>query len=170
MHKKRCTFYFDNITSECLWKGSLHLPDIDKNILNKNFCENINAVQKYNLQAVIKIKSNQTTNLILTCKVSDFKPTYFNNPTNGYLNIKSLSAKITSLRKILSKAPIDILCLDQTKINSGFPDAPFKINGYQYSPIRRDGNSKDGGKSFFIKQGIIAKRLTEIETKAAEAI
>ena len=161
MHKKRCTFYFDNITSECLWKGSLHLPDIDKNILNKNFCENINAVQKYNLQAVIKIKSNQTTNLILTCKVSDFKPTYFNNPTNGYLNIESLSAKITSLRKILSKAPIDILCLDQTKINSGFPDAPFKINGYQYSPIRRDGNSKDGGKilsKFFHQAGYYRKK------------
>ena len=78
--------------------------------------------------------------------------------------------KITSLREILSKAPIDILCLDGTKIDSGFPDAPFKINGYQYSPTREGGNSKVGGKILFVRLGIIAKRLTNIETKTAEAI
>ena len=77
-----------------------------------------------------------------------------------HLNINSLNWKIISQREILSKAPIE----------SRFPDAQFKINGYQHPAIGRDGNSKGGGKIVLIRKDIIAKSLTELETKTAEKI
>ena len=86
------------------------------------------------------------------------------------MNINSLSSKIISLREILSKVPIDILCVDETKLDSSYPNAQFRIDGYQFPLFRRDRNSKGGGKILFIKEGILAKRLTEFETKTVETI
>ena len=50
------------------------------------------------------------------------------------------------LREVLSNAPIDVLCVDETKLDSSFPDHQFKIEGYQFPPFRGDRNSKGGGK------------------------
>ena len=86
------------------------------------------------------------------------------------MNVNFLSAKIESLREILLKAPIEILCVDETKLDSSFPEAQFKIENYQYPPFRRDRNSKGGGKIVFVRKGIISKQLSEFETKTAETI
>ena len=70
----------------------------------------------------------------------------------GYIHINSLRGKIVSLREVLSKASIDILCVDETKLDASFPDHQFKISGYQFPTVRRDSNSKGGGKKFlFVK-------------------
>ena len=34
--------------------------------------------------------------------------------------------------------PIDLLCIDETKLTSDFPTAQFRKAGYQYPPFRRD--------------------------------
>ena len=48
------------------------------------------------------------------------------NPITGYLNINSLRTKILkNLKDILNKAPIDILCIDETKLDETFPDTQF---------------------------------------------
>ena len=52
--------------------------------------------------------------------------------------------KVIPLREVLSNAPIDVLCEDETKQVSSFPDHQFKIEGYQFPPFRRDRNSKGG--------------------------
>ena len=75
----------------------------------------------------------------------NLRKAYQNNPLNGYININSLREKIVSLTEVLSKAPIDI-CVDKTKLDASFPDHQFKISGYQFPPLRRDRNSKGGGK------------------------
>ena len=45
------------------------------------------------------------------------RKTYEKNLIIGYLNINSLRTKILNLKEILHKAPIDILCIDETKLN-----------------------------------------------------
>ena len=62
------------------------------------------------------------------------------------MNIDSLREKIVSLREVLSKVSVDILYLDERKLDAGFPDHQLKISGYQFPPIRRDRNSNGGGK------------------------
>ena len=88
----------------------------------------------------------------------------------GYININSLREKIVSLREVLSKAPIDILCVDETKLDASFPDHQFKISGYQFPPLRRDRNSKGGGKIVFVCEEFNVKQMKNFETENAETI
>ena len=74
------------------------------------------------------------------------------------------------MREVVDKVLIDILCIDETKLDDTFPDAQFKINNYQYPPFRRDRNSKGGGKIVYIRQGLISKRLSKFESKGIETI
>ena len=102
--------------------------------------------------------------------MSKLRSSYKNNPMIGYLNINSLKNKIIGVREMIAKSPLDIFCVDETKIDESFPDAQFIIENYQFPPFRRDRNSKGGGKIVYIKQGLIAKRLRHFETKVSETI
>ena len=55
---------------------------------------------------------------------------YENNPVIGYLGINHLSNKIDYLREICSKSPIDILRIDETKLDSSYSDAQLEMPGY----------------------------------------
>ena len=67
------------------------------------------------------------------------------NPIVAYLNTNSLGEKINHLREIWKESPIDILCVDETKIDSSYPDAQVQINDYQFLPFKRDKNKYGGG-------------------------
>ena len=56
------------------------------------------------------------------------RKTYQSNGLIGYIKLNSLREKIISLREILSKASIDILCADETKLDGSFPEYQFKIS------------------------------------------
>ena len=68
------------------------------------------------------------------------------------------------------KCPIYTVCIDETKIDPSFRDAQFHIDGYQLPPFRRDQNKKDGGKTVFVREGIIANRMKEIDGKTSGII
>ena len=88
---------------------------------------------------------------------------YIYNPSIGYLNINSLSEKIIYLREIYFKTSVDIICADEAKLNSSYPNAKFHIDRYQFSPIREDRNNYGGGKMVYIRDITIAKRLENLE-------
>ena len=79
------------------------------------------------------------------------------------LNINSLGEKINHLREICKDSPIDVLCVDETKIDSSYPDAQFQINDYQFPPFRRDRNKYGGGRIVFIRQGLITRRMQKLK-------
>ena len=60
--------------------------------------------------------------------------------------------------------------MDETKLDSSFPDHQFKIEGYQFPPLRTDRNFKGGGKMVFIKEGFIAEQMKNFETINPETI
>ena len=78
------------------------------------------------------------------------------------------------LADVLQSIPIDIVCIDETKLTCDFPDSLFNVEGYQFPPYRRDRNDKTtcrgGGKIVFVKTGLITKRLKSFETINAETI
>ena len=100
----------------------------------------------------------------------NLRKAYQNNPLIGYININSLREKIVSLREVLSKAPIDILRVDEIKVDAGYPDHQFKISGYRFPPLRRNRNSKGWGKIVFVREGVIVKKMKNFETENAETI
>ena len=75
-----------------------------------------------------------------------------------------------SLREILKKVKIDVLCIDETKLDSSFPNHQFKIEGYQFPLLRRDQNPKGRCKMVFVGEGFIANQMRNFETKNKEII
>ena len=47
-----------------------------------------------------------------------------NNPSVEYFSINSLGNKFAELREVYKQIPIDMVCLDETKLDLPFPDAP----------------------------------------------
>ena len=74
------------------------------------------------------------------------------------------------MTNIESKSPIDNLCIDETKLDSSYPDAQFKIPGYQCLPYRKDRNKNGDGKIVFIREGLITLRLKAFEGDIFETI
>ena len=97
---------------------------------------------------------------------------YFNMPASTCLLQHKLFArkKIIGLREILRKTKIGVLCIDKTKLDSSFPNHQFKTEGYQFPPLRRDRNSKGGGKLVFVREGFIAKQMKNFEMGNAETM
>ena len=95
---------------------------------------------------------------------------YHSNSLIGYLNINFLQHKIDSFREILKRSSLEIVCVDETKLDEGFSDHQFKIDGYQFRPFRRNRNKHEGGKVVFLKEDLVVNRVKEFETNKSETI
>ena len=62
--------------------------------------------------------------------------------------------------KIIIQDYIDILIIQETKLDSTFPKGQFHIDGY-LPPFRRDRNADGGGLLVYIKDNIPAKVLPD---------
>ena len=112
------------------------------------------------------VQSNSFSNLDIDLyNLQLLKQKYHSNPFISYLNINSLSNKIDALREICKTAP-----LDETKLDSSFPNAQFRIDGYIFPPYRRDRDNHGGGKMVLIRKGFVTKRLENLEAKLSETI
>ena len=118
-----------------------------------------NSSEQGNDHLDMKNKSYSKKTFSSVSELIELRNKYLNNPVIGYLNINSLRNKIIDLREIMSKAPLDIVCIDETKLHESFPDFQFHMESYQFPPFRRDRNSKGGGKLVFVKNGLNAKRV-----------
>ena len=67
------------------------------------------------------------------------------------LNINSLRYKFDSLVEIL-RSKVDILLISETKIDSSFPTAQFKVEGY--TTYRLDRNSNGGGILLYVREDV----------------
>ena len=77
------------------------------------------------------------------------------------LNINSIRNKFSSLLKIISNN-IDVLVIQETKIDASFPDGQFLIPGYR-KPYRRDRNCHVGGILVYVKDDIPSKEVNTVE-------
>ena len=85
---------------------------------------------------------------------SNFENIRSKNPNRlitAQLNINSLRYKFDSLVEILP-SNVDILLISETKIDSSFPTAQFKIEGY--TTFRLDRNSNVGGILLYVREDI----------------
>ena len=77
----------------------------------------------------------------------------------GQLKINSIVRKLDHL-KVLLVNNIDILVLTETKIDSSFPNAQFRIDGFS-APFRLDRNRFGGRVLFSVREDIPCKQLTK---------
>ena len=75
--------------------------------------------------------------------------------TTTLLNINSLSAHIDELRILLSDRPIDILAINESKLDDTISDNEIHISGYESIRSDRSTNGRSGGGvCFFIRSEI----------------
>ena len=84
------------------------------------------------------------------------------------LNINSLKKHIDELRISILDLKIDILAINETKLDKGYSDGQFAINGYNL--VRRDRDSRGGGVCFYIRDSINFARKSEFEDDFLEMI
>ena len=122
------------ITTEYLWKDGIHLQDLGKYILSSNFIKFVNSFLVDNDHNSFWLNhSHQANDLKFESDLEgliNLRRAYQNNPLIAYLSINSLREKITSLREILKKAKTDLLSIDETKLDSSFPNHQLRMEGY----------------------------------------
>ncbi|XP_057290348.1 uncharacterized protein LOC130613047 [Hydractinia symbiolongicarpus] len=86
----------------------------------------------------------------------------FNRIILGQININSVRNKFDCLVDAID-GNLDVLLISETKIDSSFPTAQFKIDGYT-KHFRLDRNSKGGGMLLYVRQDIPSKQLHPTST------
>ena len=77
------------------------------------------------------------------------------------MNINTIANKFSSLKEIVSNH-IDILVIEETKLDDTFPRGSFKIPGFK-EPFRKDRNINGGGIMVFVREDIPSKELTALK-------
>ena len=77
----------------------------------------------------------------------------------GTLNINSLASKFDQLRAVIGRN-IDILTIQETKLDDSFPAGQFIIEGYS-EPYRLDRNRDGGGVMIYVREDIPSRLLTK---------
>ena len=77
----------------------------------------------------------------------------------GSLNINSLPSKLEMLKQVIGKN-LDILTIQETKLDSSFPTKQLTIEGYS-EPYRLDRNRDGGGVLIYVREDIPSKPLTK---------
>ena len=94
---------------------------------------------------------NRNIDLVDSINISDFLPSGRGFKITG-LNINSLVKHIDELRILLDDHSIDILSINETKLDDSIKSCEVQIPGYEF--IRRDRNRQGGGVGFHIKTSI----------------
>ena len=77
------------------------------------------------------------------------------------LNINTIANKFTALKEIVSNH-IDILIIEETKLDETFPKGSFEIQGFK-EPFRKDRNIHGGGIMVFVREDIPSRELTTVK-------
>ena len=77
----------------------------------------------------------------------------------SYLNINSVRNKLTDLDVLVSNF-VDILSISETKLDSSFPDAQFKLSKFA-KPYGLDVSCNSGGLLTYINHEIPSRRLLD---------
>jgi hypothetical protein len=67
-----------------------------------------------------------------------------------HLNINSLFSKLHHISELITKAKPDVLCLNETKIDSSVPDSALHFYGYDI--LRRDRTARGGGVIIYVRK------------------
>ena len=94
---------------------------------------------------------NRHIDLVDSINLSDFLPSGRGFKITS-LNINSLVKHIDELRILLDDRSIDILSINETKLDGSIKSCEVQIPGYEF--IRSDRNRQEGGVGFYIKTSI----------------
>ena len=75
----------------------------------------------------------------------------------GSLNINSLLKHIDELRVLMINQPLDILAINESKLDESDSDQMLSLHGYTI--VRRDRNKRGGGLCVYLRDSISFKNM-----------
>ena len=138
--------------------------------VNKNYPRKETVCNTFQTDIQTGPDADSLTDTLDLSNLISLKQANLNNLFISYLNLNSLRYKIIDIREALCKVQLEIIALSETKLNSEFPDAQFKIDGYHFPPSRKDRDENGGGLMIYVRNDIITRRLQDFESKDLECI
>lgn len=86
----------------------------------------------------------------------------------AFLNVISLPKKFDEINLTISNKSLDILALNETRLDSSIPDGMIHIDGYDV--IRKDRSRKDGGVCIYLRNTIYYHIRQDIVPSGIEAV
>ena len=164
-----------NIKHHHLGKDNIHLNYNGTIVLANNFIRAINGTRA-DWHALGTLQSSQTKidpppppPHSTDCNISqektvdypaNLKTLKLNNINRlliGCININSIKGKFDSFKKIVM-ANLDIIVVNESKIDASFTQQQFAIEGY-HLPYRRDRNAFGGGVMTFVREDIPCREI-----------
>ena len=107
--------------------------------------------------------ADENQSIVETGPILRIEGKYAENLKIATLNINSLSApgKFEGLQILLSQG-IDILVVNETKLDESFPSEQFIVDGFK-TPYRLDRNRTGGGIIIYVRHDIPSKALTKFK-------
>ena len=86
----------------------------------------------------------------------------------AFLNITSLTKHIDELRILLANYPLDVISINETRLDEGILNSEIYIPGYEI--VRRDRKRKSGGVCFYIQTAINYSVPTDLHINNLENV
>ena len=128
---------------------------------NGSNCGNEGDLDKNN---IIDENHDDKSPLGNNCIFHEVKDFYINNKKCfkiAHINVNSIRHKINPFKEVLNENIFDFLSIQETKLDSSFPDGQFKIP--QYKLYRNDYKNNEGGLLFYIRNDMPQHRRYDIE-------
>ena len=144
---------FDPDICDVLFEAGYSIEEIHQTVKTKSCSSETSSDSDQNETT----ESDSTDNPVNLLK--EFRIKNVNRLIIGTLNINSLASKFEQLKLVMEKS-LDVLILQETKLDSSFPAGQFTMEGYS-QPYRLDRNRNGGGVMIFVKENIPSKQLNK---------
>ena len=142
---------------------SCELDTITKTVINSPLIQS----QGINVQASVTCTNSECTGketLRDNCIFEQVKEFYVKNRSHfkmAHININSIRNKFHPFKEIMTENVFDMLSIQETKIDSSFPDAQFQIPYYKL--YRNDLKCDEGGLMMYLRSDMPQNRRTDVE-------
>ena len=108
--------------------------------------------------------------ILKTIELKQYTPFFVQNHNNfkfAHININSLRHKWEPLAVLLRKSMIDVLSIQECKLDKSFPNAQFFIQGFRL--YRKDHKADSGGPIIYIRDDITQRYILELELSVTDS-
>ena len=150
-------------------RSGLHLNHLGTPILTVNF---LNVLNSLDSEQWLKSKGSKNSDKNsgkseALNEVTFLRRKFTKNLFFGHLNVNSVKNKFEAL-EFLIKDKFDVFLVSESKLDSSFPEAQFKIPGYRI--FRQDRDKYGGGLMFYINQSIPCKKIETFQFTSSTEI
>ena len=140
-----------SFSSQTLNQNANLLENKVESVISKHCKSTKNLTESDNESKTLETESD------IAIELSEYRAKNMNKIVLATLNINSIRNKFSSLAEIVSNN-IDVLVIQETKLDATFPEGQFLIPGFK-KPFRRDRDKHGGGILIYVRNDIPSREV-----------